>query len=210
MTYENNDYSWMSCPTYIKIPSFLIRWFTPFFIVGLMLEITTRLHSVPLVLQIRTSFWANQIHQIIFWPTFILSFIFFYLSIRNDYRIVTMRHMTLYLFLLIFTAPISILAIEPYLFLSDVALFIPTDFDKTRTSEQKFESIDSEVRLLSLLVVPSVTPLTTYLKERKLRSLHMEMNNQYDVDLEKFFPLMWMTFICALIYVFCYNFQIYH
>lgn len=210
MIYESNDCSGMLCPTYIKIPSFLIKWFTPFFIVGLIFEITTLLNFIPVVLQIRTALWANQINQIIFWPIFILSFILFYLSIKNDVKVITKPRMTLYLTLLILTSPVIILAIEPYLFYSEVALFIPTDFTQTRKSEQKFESIDSEVRLLSLSVCPAVTPLTTYLKERKLRSLNIQMNSQYNVDFEKFFPFMWMTFVCTLIYVLYYNLQIYH
>ncbi len=200
----------MSRPTYIKIPSFLIKWFTPFFIVGLILEITTLLHSIPIVLQIRTSLWVNQFHQLIFWPTFILSFIFFYLSFKKDVDAITKPRMTLYLFLLILTAPVIILAIEPYLFFSEVALFIPTDFANTRVTEQKFESVDSEVRLLSLVIVPTIMPLTTYLKERKLRSLNIKMNSLYNVDFENFFPLMWMTFIGTLIYVFYYNYQLYN
>ena len=210
MGYESNDCSGMSCPTYIKIPSFLIKWFTPFFIVGLIFEITTLLNFIPVVLQIRTSLWANQISQIIFWPIFILSFVLFYLSIKNDVEVITKPRMTLYLTLLIMTSPVMILAIEPYLFYSEVTLFIPTDFTQTRKSEQKFESVDSEVILLSLLVFPAVTPLTTYLKEKKLRSLNIQMNSQYNVDFEKFFPLMWMTFIGTLIYVFYYNLQLYH
>lgn len=210
MTYENNDYSWMSCPTYIRIPSFLIRKFTPFFILGLILEITTHLNSIPIVLQIRTSLWANQIHQVIFWPIFILSFVLFYISLKKDYEIVTRPHRTLYLTFLILTTPLIVLIIEPTLFLGEIALFIPTDFVHTRVSEQKFESVDSEVRLLALLVVPLITPLTTYFKERKLRSLNIHIINQYKVDFEKFFPVIWMTFIGALIYVFYYNFQLYH
>jgi hypothetical protein len=112
-------------------------------------------------------------------------------------------------FFLIIMVPIFILTIEPFLYLSETMLLIPDDYAQTRVIE-KYDHIKSEITLLSFTVIPLAMPVTKLLKDRKFRSLGIQITDHYKIDFEKFFPMMWMSFIVALCGVFVYNFRTFH
>jgi len=208
MTYENNDYFWVSCCNYIKFPSFLIHYVTPFFIWSVILELTSRLTFIPVIFQFRTSLWVNEISQVIFWPLFLLSYFLVDLSVR-DFKLIPKENRSIYIRFL-FLIPVCILAIEPIFFLSETILLIPDDFPQTRVSEQKYQSVKSEIVLVSLTFSPLSIPLSKYLKDRKMKSLHIQIKEHNEINFDRFFPMMWMSFIVPLSCVFIYNFQTFH
>lgn len=208
MTYERNICARISCPQYIKIPNFLIHYITPFFIWGLILELTSHLTFIPIIFQFRISLWVNEISQLIFWPIFFLSVFLTDLSIR-DYKTIPPGNRSKYV-ILIFLIPIFILVFEPLIFLSETDLLIPDDLPQTRVSEQKYQSIKSEIVLLSLVIIPLATPVSKCLQDKKLRSLNIEINRHHKINLQIFFPVMWMSFIISLCGVFVYNFRTFH
>ena len=208
MTYENNDYFWVSCRNYVKIPSYLIHYVTPFFIWSVILELTSHLIFVPIIFQFRTSLWVNEISQVIFWPLFLLSYFLVDLSVR-DFKLIPKEKRSIYIRLL-FSIPICILAIEPIFSMSETILLIPDDFPQTRVSEQKYQSVKSEIVLVSLIFSPLSIPLSKYLKDRKMKSLHIQIKEHNEINFDKFFPMMWMSFIIPLSCVFIYNFQTFH
>ncbi len=208
VTYENTDWSWMSCPTYIRIPSFLIHRFTLFTIFGLILEITNHLNFIPIISEFRISLWVNETNQIIFWPVFIASLCFIVISIRHDRSLIPTKSSALLYFLIM--SPLYILMLETVIYQVDVIMLIPQDFPQTVVNEQNFHNLVIEILTISFVIIPFFTVLTNHLKLQIFKSHEIRNNEYLKIDTEKFIPVVWMTFIVSLTYVFIHNFLNYH